>query len=66
MTSISPSDESRQITADELAEALLRVSLPEHGALLKKIPALTDSLTLDRREIARQLAEIGRDKTLFQ
>lgn len=62
MTSISPSDESRQITADELAEALLRVSLPEHGALLKKIPALTDSLTLDRREIARQLAEIGRDK----
>ncbi|MBK8972790.1 MAG: DUF1631 family protein [Hahellaceae bacterium] len=62
MTSISPSEESRQITADELAEALLRVSLPEHGVLLKKIPPLSDSLTLERGEIARRLAEVGRDK----
>jgi hypothetical protein len=62
MTSNSAREEAKDTTVDQLAEALLRIGLPEHNLLLKKLPPLVDSIPHERKEIAAQLAVIGRNQ----
>ncbi len=62
MTDSHPADAARETSVDQLAEALLRVSLPEHASLLRMLPPLVDNIPLDRRAIAACLARIGREK----
>lgn len=59
---VSPADESRSLTSDALAEALMRVTLPEFAGLLNRLPPLVDRFDRDRREVAQQLALIGRER----